>query len=123
MYNPRGTGRQGPSVGAIEDILDWSSTKLPPWRQDALRRLACQAALAPSDVDHILNLIKESVGFQLAVKPAAAVPLEKVHFSSAAAGVPLQLKSIRNVENVNRLRRGGQRHTTSHRCGPVRPKL
>lgn len=90
-------------MGAVEDILDWSSTKLSSWKQDALRRLACQAALSKADYNEILNIIKHGVGFALNPKPADPVPLDKTHFGSVSAGSPLHIKSIRNVENVNRL--------------------
>jgi hypothetical protein len=79
-----------PIMGAIEDILEWSSTKLSSWKQDALRRLACQSTLSKSDYDELLNLIKASVGFALTSKPADAIPLEKAHFASASPGAPLQ---------------------------------
>ena len=90
-------------MGAIEDILEWSSTKLSPWKQDALRRLACQSTLTKADYDEILAIIKDSAGFVLTPKPVAALPLEKAHFGSASTGTPLHIKTIRNVENVNRL--------------------
>jgi hypothetical protein len=67
-------------LGAIEDILEWSSTKLSPWKQDALRRLACQSTLTKADYDEILAIIKDSAGFVLTPKPAAALPLEKAHY-------------------------------------------
>ncbi|MDA9503964.1 hypothetical protein XI09_04005 [Bradyrhizobium sp. CCBAU 11386] len=89
--------------GAIEDILAWSSGKLSPWKQDALRRLACHSVLTKADHSEVLNLIKASVGFALTPKPAEPIPLEKAHFGSASAGAPLHIKAIRNVENVNRL--------------------
>ena len=90
-------------MGAIEDILEWSATKLSPWKQDALRRLACHATLVKADCDELLALIKSSVGFVLAQKPATTVPLEKSHFGSASPGAHFHIKAIRNVENVNRL--------------------
>ncbi len=90
-------------MGAIEDILDWSSTKLSIWKQDALRRLACQTSLSKADYGEILNLIKANVGFSVSPKAPDPVPLEKAHFGSAAAGAPLHIKALRNVENVNRL--------------------
>jgi energy-coupling factor transporter ATP-binding protein EcfA2 len=90
-------------VGAIDDILDWSSTKLSPWKQDALRRLACQSALTKADHDELLDHIKDSVGFATTPKPAALVPLDKAHFGSSVTGASLHIKTIRNVENVNRL--------------------
>jgi ABC-type lipoprotein export system ATPase subunit len=90
-------------VSAIDDIIDWSSTKLSLWKHDALRRLACQSALTKADHDELLNHIRDGAGFDVTPKPAACVPLEKTHFGSAVTGAPLHIKTIRNVENVNRL--------------------
>lgn len=90
-------------MGAVEDILDWSSGKLSPWKQDALRRLACQSALTETDYSEVLKHVKLSVGFAVTPEPAEPIPLEKAHFGSASAGAPLHIKAIRNVENVNRL--------------------
>lgn len=90
-------------MGAVEDILEWSATKLSLWRQDALRRLASSGSIGSQDHNDLLNLIKDSVGFSLSPKPNAAIPLAKAHLSTATAGSPLQIKTIRNVENVNRL--------------------
>jgi hypothetical protein len=90
-------------MAAIEDILDWSSTKLSAWKQDALRRLACQTSLTKTDYSDILHIIKSSVGFSILPKPADPIPLEKAHFASAAGGGPLRIKAVRGVENVNRL--------------------
>jgi energy-coupling factor transporter ATP-binding protein EcfA2 len=90
-------------VGAVEDILEWSASKLSPWRQDALRRLANGAVIGAQDHDDLLSLIKESAGFSISPKPAAPVALAKAHLSAVAAGASLQIKTIRNVTNVNRL--------------------
>lgn len=90
-------------MGAVEDILEWSSTKLAPWRQDALRRLAGAPSLGVQDHDDLLNLIKDSAGFAISPKPAAPIALAKAHLSAVAVGSPLQIKTIRNVTNVNRL--------------------
>ena len=56
-------------MGAVDEILDWSATKLTPWRQDALRRLAGSAAVTVQDESELLDLIKEKAGFSLAAKP------------------------------------------------------
>lgn len=90
-------------MGAIEDILDWSTTKLSPWRQDALRRLANSPALTTVDHDEILALVKSKAGFKITPVPASPVPLDKTHLAGAASSQTIQLKSIRNVKNVNRL--------------------
>jgi hypothetical protein len=90
-------------VGAVEDILEWSATRLTPWRQDALRRLASSSSIGIQDHNELLSLIKDEAGFPLPAKPPAPIPLTKAHLSVATAGSPVQVKAIRNVENVNRL--------------------
>ena len=90
-------------MGAVDEILDWSATKLTPWRQDALRRLAGSTAVTPQDESELLDLIKEKAGFSLAAKPPTPTPLNKAHLASVSSGSPLQIKGIRNVKNVNRL--------------------
>ena len=90
-------------MGAVEEILDWSATKLTPWRQDALRRLAGSSAVTVQDESELLDLIKEKAGFSLAAKPPTPTPLSKAHLASVSSGSPLQIKGIRNVKNVNRL--------------------
>ena len=90
-------------MGAVEDILEWSTSKLTPWRQDALRRLASAAAIGEQDHDYLLSLVKESAGFSISPKPVAPIALAKAHLSAVTAGASLQIKTIRNVTNVNRL--------------------
>ncbi|WP_316224461.1 MULTISPECIES: AAA family ATPase [unclassified Bradyrhizobium] len=90
-------------MGAVDEILDWSATKLTPWRQDALRRLAGSSAVTAQDESELLDLIKEKAGFSLAAKPPTPTPLSKAHLASVSSGSPLQIKGIRNVKNVNRL--------------------
>ena len=90
-------------MAAVDKILDWSATKLTPWRQDALRRLAGSAAVTVQDESELLDLIKEKAGFPLAAKPPTPTPLSKAHLASVSSGSPLQIKGIRNIKNVNRL--------------------
>lgn len=90
-------------MGAAEDILDWSNTKLTPWRQDALRRLADLSTLTVQDHQDLLNMVKEKAGFTITPKPPAPAPLTKAHLASSVSGTPIKIKAIRNVRNVNRL--------------------
>jgi hypothetical protein len=89
-------------MSAADNILQWAS-KLSPWRQDALRRLATTSLLTNQDHDELLAAVQEAAGFNVTPKPPALIPLTKAHFSGVAGGAPLKLKAIQNIENVNRL--------------------
>lgn len=89
------------TAGPIDEIEVWSKT-LAPWRQDALRRLAVSNELSGDDFDELLAMIKEAAGFQLTTPVPAPVPFAKVHFCGGKQK-PIVLKSIANVQNVNRL--------------------
>jgi hypothetical protein len=92
-------------MAAAEDILQWAS-KLSPWRQDALRRLATSSQLTSQDHDELLAAVQEAAGFSVSPKPPALNPLTKAHFSGVTTGAQIKLKAIQNVENVNRLALG-----------------
>ena len=85
-------------MGAVEEILDWSASRLAKWRQNALRRLAGSSTLTTQDHNELLDLIKEKVGFYLTAKPPAPTPLSKAHFAAVTSGSPLQIKGIRNIK-------------------------
>ena len=85
----------------IGEIEVWSK-KLAPWRQDALRRLAVSNELSGHDFDELLAMIKKAAGFLLTTSVPAPVPFAKVHFGGGKQK-PIVLKSIANVQNVNRL--------------------
>lgn len=85
----------------IDDIAEWS-TKLSPWKQDALRRLAIGDELTASDLDELLDMVRFAAGFKLTTTPKAAVPFTKTDFGGDKH-LPVILKGIANIENVNRL--------------------
>ena len=90
-------------ASAVDDILEWAAEKLAPWRQDALRRLACSSALGATDYEELLALVKTKVGFALAKRAPESFALTKAHFAVVATGPAIHVRSIRNVKNVNRL--------------------
>tara|TARA_R110002074_G_scaffold398740_1_gene590997 strand:+ start:116 stop:2764 length:2649 start_codon:yes stop_codon:yes gene_type:complete len=90
-------------MNATHDILEWSNTKLSPWRQDALRRFASASELSASDEVEILNMIKEKAGFTLTAKAPIPNPLTKTHLATLPSDKPLHITGIRNIKNVNRL--------------------
>ena len=85
----------------IDDIEAWSKTQ-KAWRQDCLRRLATSDDLTEKDLDELLAIIKTSAGLPVATAPPDPVPFTKAHFSGGKQN-PIVLKSITNVEGVNRL--------------------
>ena len=85
----------------IDDVVEWSS-KLSPWKQDALRRLATSNDLTEADAIELLAMVKLTAGFKLAVAAPIAVPFTKAHFGGGKHQ-PIIVKRIANVQNVNRL--------------------
>ncbi|MCK9744149.1 hypothetical protein [Pseudomonas syringae] len=56
-------------MAIYEEVLAWSD-RLPPWRQDALRRLCIQGAWNEADLEEILDLAKQHHGIRNAMEPA-----------------------------------------------------
>jgi hypothetical protein len=89
----------------LEQILEWSSSSLKPWQQDATRRLF-QNSLDNGAIDDLYALLKSSVGIP-DPKGRAPVPLAKHHLPvSAAKKDAATLVALRDVKNVNRLAAG-----------------
>ncbi|WP_223479688.1 AAA family ATPase [Oricola indica] len=86
----------------IDDIEEWS-TKLSPWKRDALRRLATTNKLTQADFDDLMAMVKSAAGFELTAPAPTPVPFAKSHFSGEEKRQNIVLKGIANVENVNRL--------------------
>lgn len=76
------------------------------WQQDALRRFAIRQAFSAEDEGEVISILKAELGVN---QPNAAVPqpLEAKHLPESIGGEgPVQLASIGNVENANRLAKG-----------------
>ncbi|MBC8877984.1 MULTISPECIES: AAA family ATPase [Pseudomonas] len=56
-------------MAIYEEVLAWAD-RLPPWRQDALRRLCIQGAWNEADLEEILDLAKQHHGIRSAMEPA-----------------------------------------------------
>lgn len=89
------------AVEPIDDIETWSKN-LSPWRQDCLRRLAISDDLTDADLNELLAMIKQAADFKLSTPAPIPLPFAKAHFGGGKQK-PIVLKSIANVENVNRL--------------------
>ena len=84
----------------LAEILEWS-TKQPAWQRDALRRLFTTGALAPADLDDLLDLCKARHGLTRPRRPQA---LAKEHLAIKEAGTaPVSLVSVTHHAGVNAL--------------------
>lgn len=88
-----------------KELLEWSRDR-PKWQQDALRRFAIRQAFSPEDEDEVISILKAEHGVNQP-KATVAQPLEAKHLPEGMAGEgPVQLASVGNVENANRLAKG-----------------
>jgi energy-coupling factor transporter ATP-binding protein EcfA2 len=94
-------------MALLDDILKWSETDLPPWQQDAARRLFQQEdGLSENDYAHLYSLLKAAHGLPnpLNLKPA---PLAAAHLPAVLqAGKAVVLKTMRDLKHVNRIASG-----------------
>lgn len=79
---------------ALADILDWSAES-PGWQRDALRRLATQMALEPTEIDELVAISKGE---------SPVVPLEAGHLRDPNRDQgEVYLRQLHGVQNVNAL--------------------
>lgn len=91
-------------MNVLELILQWSVER-PMWQRDALRRLLHHQGLTPDDVDALARICKQEHG----LNESAPVPLPLSNSDVAvtgAAGVPVRITAVRNVQHVNALAPG-----------------
>ncbi|MEC9346367.1 MAG: AAA family ATPase [Pseudomonadota bacterium] len=92
-----------------KELLEWSQTR-PKWQQDALRRFAVRQVFSPEDEREVLAILKAAHGVSQ-TNVAEAKPLEAKHLPESAGNEgPVQLASIGNIENANRLAKGQVLH-------------
>lgn len=77
-------------MAIYEEVLAWAD-RLPPWRQDALRRLCIQGNWNEADLEEILDLAKQHHGINSAMEPAP----EPIRF--AAEHFPAEANRDRTV--------------------------
>lgn len=91
----------------IQEILNWSETKLSLWQRDALRRLFSSASdLSSDDYSELYTMLKveNSIDVKSSIVP---IPLSKEHIPvSHNEGDNVILKTVRDFENVNRIATG-----------------
>jgi len=91
-------------MAIYEEVLAWSG-RLPPWRQDALRRLCVHGSWSDQDLEELLDLAKQHHGIASQLDPAVVpTPFSADHFPAAATqGARVVLTSLHALSNVGRI--------------------
>ena len=91
-------------MAIYEDVLAWAE-RLPPWRQDALRRLCAQGKWDDGDLSEILDLAKQHHGMDSALDPPPRpIPFAEDHFPAEAnQDAIVVLTSLHTLVNVGKI--------------------
>jgi len=91
-------------MAIYEEVLTWAD-RLPPWRQDALRRLCVQGKWDDADLGEILDLAKQHHGIGSALDPAPQpIPFAADHFPAEAnQDATIVLTSLHTLVNVGKI--------------------
>ncbi|MBO9352864.1 AAA family ATPase [Bordetella petrii] len=91
-------------MAIYEEVLAWAS-RLPPWRQDALRRLCVQGEWDDVDLGEILDLAKQHHGIGSALDPAPQpIPFARDHFpAEAVQDAAVVLTALHTLVNVGKI--------------------
>lgn len=91
-------------MAIYEEVLAWAD-RLPPWRQDALRRLCVQGDWNEADLGEILDLAKQQHGIGSALDPAPQPTLFAAdHFPAEAnQDGTVVLTSLHTLVNVGKI--------------------
>lgn len=102
-------------MAIYQEVLAWAD-RLPPWRQDALRRLCVQGGWDDADLAEILDLAKQYHGISSALDPAPqAIPFARDHFPAEANhDETVVLTSLHTLVNVGRIPRDQTLEFQSH---------
>lgn len=85
-----------------KELLDWAAN-LPPWQQDALRRLVSVDVLDASHEEEVTHILKASKGIVLPLPPPTPVPIQVSHLPVKPSSAAKKLKGIHNIKSVNLL--------------------
>lgn len=93
---------QSSSAAAMQEIVRWSAG-LVAWQRDALRRLCQQEILSDQDLAELEEFCRRP--YETSSEPMAKMPepVSLSHVRTDAGGLPVALKSIKDVANVNAL--------------------
>ena len=91
-------------MALMDEILGWSETTLPPWKQDALRRLLTRdGVLEPADYDELFRMMLAAHGLGDGSEPEP-LPLAAEHIPvNPAQAAHVEVLALRQLKNVNRL--------------------
>lgn len=91
-------------MAIYEEVLAWAD-RLPPWRQDALRRLCVQGGWSDDDLREILDLAKQHHGIRSAIEPPPQpIRFAADHFPAEAnRGRAVVLSSLSTMTNVGKI--------------------
>lgn len=91
-------------MAMYEEVLAWAD-RLPPWRQDSLRRLCVRGGWDDADLGEILDLAKQHHGISSALDPSPQpIPFARDHFPAEAnQDETVVLTSLHTLVNVGRI--------------------
>lgn len=91
-------------MAIYEEVLAWAD-RLPPWRQDALRRLCIQGDWNEADLGEILDLAKQHHGISSAIEPTPQpIRFAADHFPAEAnQDGTVVLTSLHTLINVGKI--------------------
>lgn len=90
-------------MALLNDIVDWATTSLPTWQQDALRRLFQKQKLDPQDFDDLYAMLKSAHGVADPLN-RTAVPLTEEHLpalaDNASFAILLEMGDLKHVNQI-----------------------
>ncbi|WP_429180023.1 AAA family ATPase [Aeromonas salmonicida] len=91
-------------MAIYEEVRAWAE-RLPPWRNDALRRLCAQGAWSEQDLIEILDLAKQHHGILSEIQPAPQpIRFAEEHFPAEAnQDQTVVLRSLHTLTNVGKI--------------------
>lgn len=93
-------------MALLNDIVDWATTSLPTWQQDALRRLFQKQKLDPQDFDDLYAMLKDASGLK-DPNNRQPIPLGIEHIPAQASNsAPAVLLVMRDLTHVNQIPQG-----------------
>lgn len=90
-------------MALLNDIVDWATTSLPAWQQDALRRLFQKQSLDSQDFDDLYGMLKGAYGVADPLN-RTPVPLSEEHLpalvDNATIAILLEMGDLKHVNQI-----------------------